>query len=133
MLYVDELMFVVYEIQSLRSQSVRNNVSILAYCSVQFRNGINARNVIFKFCNKFHCIMFLNCSLCLNFPNLPLSFTCVAFLCESLTTLPPNKRKCVKTSYFAFCFFCASYCSRVIHFGLLSILLRYFEALKKLK
>ena len=68
--------------------------------------------------------MFLNCPLCLNFPNLALSFARVAFLCESLTTLPHNKRKCVKASYFAFCFFCASYCSRVIHFGLFSILFR---------
>ena len=106
------------------SQSVRNHASILAYCSVQFRNGINACNVIFKCCNKFHCILFFNCPLCLNFPFLVLSFASVAVLCCSFTTLPPNKRKCVKTSYFAFCFFCASYCSRVIHFGLFSILFR---------
>ena len=53
-----------------------------------------------------------------------LSFASVAVLCCSFTTLPPGKRKCVKTSYFSFCFLCASYCSRVIHFGLFSILFR---------
>lgn len=106
------------------SQSIRNNVSVFADCSVQFRNRINACNVILKCCNKFHCIVFFNCPLCLNFPFLLLSFARVAFLCESLTTLPPDKRKCVQTSYFAFCFFCVSYCSRVIHLGLLSILFR---------
>ena len=74
--------------------------------------------------SSFIVFCFFNCPLCLNFPFLLLSFACGAFLCSSFITLPPDKRKCVKTSYFAFCFFCASYSARVIHLGLLSILFR---------
>ena len=90
----------------LISQSVRNQrTSVhprLLFC--QFWNRINVCNVIFKFCNKFHCILFFNCPLCLNFPFWYFPLRVVRFCVVPLQLYHPTNESALKRLILRFAF-----------------------------